>query len=298
MTQITNKYPEFRDNNIKLIRIKMPKNKRTQMKPTFKSKEFEYTVSKFPGGELNVKLPASGIGLNVVTLKGSITSSDSLIELALLVDAIRRVSFNPTISLILPYMPYARQDRVCNTGEALSIKVAADIINSLYLDEVITYDNHSDVATALLDNCTDVPIHKIQSLVDAIKESKYDYIVSPDAGAVKKIQKLAQVVNLPIIKADKVREVSTGEILATEIHTKDIENARVLIVDDICDGGRTFIELARVLRSSNVATVDLYVTHGIFSKGVQVLLDEGIENVITTTSIPKQDTTQLTVLEI
>jgi len=292
---MTNKYPEFRENNIGLTIIKIP---RTQMKPTFKSSEIQYTISKFPGGELNIRVMVGSRKDDYIHLNGSITSSEAIIELVMLVDAIRRCITDTKIILFTPYVPYSRQDRVCNQGEALGIKVIADIINSLNLYQVVTHDNHSDVSTALINNCFNVELHKITSLVDLIHDGIYTHLVSPDAGAIKKIQKLAQRVNLPIIKADKVREVSTGEILATEIHTKYIENARVLIVDDICDGGRTFIELAKVLKASNVATVDLYVTHGIFSKGVQVLLDEGIENVITTTSIPKQDTTQLTVLEI
>ena len=96
-------------------------------------------------------------------------------------------------------------------------------------------------------------------------------VICPDAGAEKRIQKLG----LPYVMATKVRDAKTGNIIATRLFDEDeqgvsrVAGKDTIIVDDICEGGRTFIELAKVLKAHGAATVALYVTHGIFSKGHQ-----------------------------
>jgi ribose-phosphate pyrophosphokinase len=101
-------------------------------------------------------------------------------------------------------------------------------------------------------------------------------LVAPDAGARKRVQTLAkQLGGLPVVFAEKVRDTRTGEIVATSI-VGELPNRNLLVVDDICDGGRTFIELAAALKDKQAAQgldkpLFLYVTHGIFSKGLDVL---------------------------
>ena len=96
-------------------------------------------------------------------------------------------------------------------------------------------------------------------------------LVSPDAGANKKVFEFAKLHGYKrVVRADKVRDVSTGEILSTQVFSEHVGNADFLMLDDICDGGRTFIELARELRKLTTGKIFLYVTHGIFSKGGDV----------------------------
>lgn len=97
-------------------------------------------------------------------------------------------------------------------------------------------------------------------------------LVSPDGGALKKIFKLATPMDLDVVCAEKIRDTKTGKVVRTEVPRQDFEGRNVMIVDDICDGGRTFIELAKVLRQRNVGKVELYVTHGIFSNGMDELM--------------------------
>ena len=198
-------------------------------------------------------------------------------RLLLTIDAIRRVDSDVKINLTIPYFPYARQDRVCNEGEALSVKVMADLINSTHCNKVTIFDPHSDVTPALLNNC-----HSI-SLADIISNSELAQfivqnnlvIVSPDAGAEKKVRSVAKLLSSKdykqeILYASKVRDTQTGNITSTEIHA-DVRNKDLIILDDICDGGKTFIELSQLLQSKGSGKVYLYVTHGIFSKGLDVL---------------------------
>lgn len=238
----------------------------------------------FNGGEESVKITGSLEGLEVVAIEFKRPTSLEIMRLILLVDAIRRITWDIGIVLKLSYVPYARQDRVCNEGEAHSLKVFCELINSLKLVGVFVMDPHSDVVEALLDNCfirrqDDI----LKSLEDRNYFGNYEVLVSPDAGAMKKIFKAAKVLSTyKTISCDKVRDLKTGNIIETIVHdTKGIHGSDCLIVDDICDGGRTFIEIAKVLKEHGAASVGLFVTHGIFSKGLKL---EGIDRIYTTDS--------------
>lgn len=250
-----------------------------------------YNLSKFSGGELNIRI-GDNIGYvyrGGISFIGSIRSSNDIMELLLLKDAISRLHSWDRFALALPYVPYARQDRVCNIGESLSIKVLADLINYMNFGMVLTYDNHSDVSTALLNNCECVHVSTI--LQDYLLEEDYypfdsivDFLISPDAGANKKVSKVSDALSIPMIRADKTRNVETGYIDDVIVYSDELEGKSVMIVDDICDGGRTFIGLAQKLREKGALKVILYVTHGIFSQGTGVLFDNGIDHIITTDS--------------
>jgi ribose-phosphate pyrophosphokinase len=99
------------------------------------------------------------------------------------------------------------------------------------------------------------------------------YLISPDAGSNKKIFDLAKSIGYvgEIIRCDKIRDISTGNIIETIVYKDDLNGMDCLIVDDICDGGRTFIELSKILKQKNCGKVYLVVTHGIFSAGLDVL---------------------------
>lgn len=277
------------------------------MKPNFILTAGEYSIIKFPAGELNVTL-SENTRHNIndfkhkklsVQIQGSILSSDALIELLLLVDAITREGFSSSsIYLFMPYCAYSRQDRVCNDGEAFSLKVFANIINSLNLKEVQTVDNHSDVSTALLNNCKNYDALDMLKISNEIKVTNYNYLVSPDAGANKKVFKIAQYYNIPMIRADKTRDVKTGKIIDTQVFIETIEpEIKLLIVDDICEGGKTFIELAKAIKKIQPnCTIDLYVSHGFFSKGLQDLFDYGINTIYTTNSVVKIENKKLIII--
>lgn len=250
----------------------------------------KFDAFTFSGGEEHVRFQAfTAEGTAKIEIYERLVNSSKVMALLLCVDALKRmVGPRIPIELVIPYFPYARQDRVCVAGEALGVKVMATVINSLGLSKVTTWDVHSDVSTALLNavvNCQqDEILSKFEPLKNLLSKGMVT-LVSPDAGATKKTLKLAQRFDLvpQIIQAQKQRDLRTGAIISTEI-SGDVRDKDVLIVDDICDGGRTFIELAKVLREQGAKTVSLFVTHGIFSKGMQVF-DQLIDHVYTTDSI-------------
>ena len=275
-----------------------------QLTPNFTLSDGTYSVMKFPSGEIQVKLTDDFEELddeafeNEIIIQGSILSSDHFFELAQLVDAIRR-QFTPiSIGLIMPYCAYSRQDRVCNEGEAFSLKVFTNLINSLGFDLIQTWDNHSDVSSALLNNSFNIPVDKL--LTDVTAERYFDFFISPDAGANKKVQSCSKQSNVPMLRADKIRDTATGKILDTILYATPDEllGKRVLIIDDLCANGRTFTELAKAIHLIQPdCIIELYVTHGFFSKGIDPLIESGIHHIYTTGSVCTISHPNLTVLE-
>lgn len=223
---------------------------------------------KFPGGELQIRLPdCCHDDYGNVRVKAKIQSSDDLMALLLVANALNQnKGFYNHISLELPYMPYARQDRACQAGEAFSLQVAAQLINSCKFDSVLVIDPHSLVTPALIDNCS--VLYPVDLLHPSYITDHITHLVSPDAGAEKKVHALGAVFKLPVISAGKVRSVQTGTIIRTQVYGHVPSDSSCLIVDDICDGGATFTALARELKLSGAGSVYLYVTHGIFSKAL------------------------------
>lgn len=234
--------------------------------------EIKFNGFTFPGGEQHVKL---GQDLNgwETWIATRLTHGDSFMRLAVAADAVRRAGGIPCA--FIPYLPYARQDRVMVPGEPFSLGVFATLLNSLKLFRVRIYDPHSDVATAVVNNV---------EVIDSLPFIKFALgglagfaeslcIVSPDAGSLKRIYGLLKRLpehNLPLAVGSKVRDVNTGAIVRQSVDG-DVSGKTCLIVDDIIDGGRTFQDLAALLRERGAERVYLAVSHGIFSQGTKHL---------------------------
>lgn len=247
------------------------------------------TTIQFSGGELHVKVDGCHPG-GAVKLLCRIQSPKDLVELLMTNEVIDRLlptwkRAKPHKKLVIPYFPYARQDRVTEHNVAFSLKVAAKLINDLDFDEVVSCDVHSDVTPALVNNMRVVSqleliTENCRLLEERLRSSYYDAILCPDAGAYKKSNALAMHYNMPLLVAHKVRNVTTGEIEGVYV-PDEVANRQVLIADDICDGGRTFIELAKAAKAKKATNMGLYVTHGIFAKGLEPLA-EFIDEIYTT----------------
>lgn len=229
----------------------------------------------FSGGEEQVRIECSWPQAERIEIVAQLTSSTAVMQLLMAVDAVKRMfAVQPRIELVIPYFPYARQDRVCQPGEALAASVMANIINGLELDQVTVWDAHSDVTGALIHRLQQVQqvdlLARHTDLIEQLQQGQL-CLVAPDAGASKKVRNTAKQLGgeIEVIQAEKMRDVATGDITHTAIFG-DVRGKSVLITDDICDGGRTFIELAKVLRSEGAERVLLFVSHGIFSQGLDV----------------------------
>lgn len=177
-------------------------------------------------------------------------------------------------SLDLPYLPYGRQDKNVNNEATFALHTFAKLINTLGFNGIRIRDAHSDIALKLIDNS--YTYFKTVVLIELTNH--YDTLCFPDKGACDRYSKLFSSHN--IVTGDKVRDQSTGYIKEFTFDG-NVKDRQILIIDDICDGGMTFRILAKDLLENGAEQVDLYVSHGIFSKGLDVLYNDGITNVFT-----------------
>lgn len=187
--------------------------------------------------------------------------------------------------LALPFIPGARQDRLNDTGDQLfTLKSVAKMINDRKFDEVVVVDPHSEVAPALIERC------RVVSAASCLQSynSGLVAVVAPDGGAEKRAAKVAQKLGVPLVHAWKKRDVATGKLSGFGMEAIGIgssfgSSGRLLVVDDICDGGGTFLGVAEKIEERGY-TADLFVTHGIFSQGTEKLLSK-FKHVYTTDSV-------------
>jgi ribose-phosphate pyrophosphokinase len=258
----------------------------------------EFQKFDFPSGcEPHIKLPA--IADEQVKITCRIQNANDLLLLLLTTDALKRSGVK-RLECFIPYLPFARQDRVMVKGEPLSVKVIADLLNTQGFEKVQIYDAHSEVSFALLNNSDAITNH---SFVEEVLKDKNGYlIISPDAGAYKKIFKVCQHLNYKdeIVLCNKTRNVENGNITSVTCAVNDFQGMDLYIIDDICDGGGTFILLADELKKRNCGKVNLIVSHGIFSKGVDALTN--IDHIYTTDSFkdlePNNKLTQIKLCNI
>jgi len=251
-------------------------------------------VSSFPAGESLVRItdPQMICSTSKVSIVWDFKHTKEVFELMLIVDAIRNIKQYISIELLLPYLPYARQDRVCNEGESYSLKVIGDVLNSLKFSEVTVWDVHSKKAFDVVNGLKNQPQKKAFDLVKMKYNIVNPTIVFPDAGAALK----ATDFNCKKIFAEKKRDPLTGKLEGFKILNADDINPDedLYIVDDICDGGGTFIGVANELKKYTTGKIYLYVTHCIASKGFKVF-DNVIDKVYTANAMCEQDEKLLTV---
>ena len=257
--------------------------------------DIKYKISKYPDGQQSISLDLPDTDLHekiTVSITSRLNSFRDLEVIIAANQALREFSYVENVKLNVPYFLGARSDRKFEAGTSNYLKtVICPIINSQNFSRVTVLDPHSDVLEACLNNYHKHDNHRL--VKDALskidnRDGAQDRIclVSPDAGAYKKIFDVAKKFNIEnIITATKVRDIRSGNIIRTEIPTlNQHDDLKYVIIDDICDGGRTFIELAKAIKGSRpTAKVYLVVTHGIFSAGFEQL-NQYFEGIYTTNS--------------
>lgn len=256
--------------------------------------QIQYTIYQYPDGQQSIKISPHTPKMDLehpdgVLIKSRLNNFKDLELIICATQALKNLGAQK-ISLYVPYFLGSRSDRKFEDGSIHYLKqVICPIINSQGYDKVTVLDPHSDVLEACLNNYEKINNFKLvqYALEDIEKDGTQICLVSPDAGAYKKIFDVAKKFRIEnIITATKVRDIQTGEILRTEIPTiNQHDKTHYVIIDDICDGGRTFIELANTMKSSRpTAKISLVVTHGIFSNGFYEL-SKYFEKIYTTNSI-------------
>lgn len=244
----------------------------------------KYKISKFPDGQQTIDIDY--MPTSVIEIRSRFNSFKDLELIICATQALRNMGATD-ISLYVPYFLGSRSDRKFQDGGINYLKqVVCPIINSQNFEKVVVMDPHSDVLEACINN-----FHKRDNsyiVTEAILNCNIGDIalVSPDAGALKKIYDIAEMFNIDnVTTASKIRDIKTGNIIRTELPEIKLDGIEsVIIVDDICDGGRTFVELAKEIRKQTHKPIYLVVTHGIFSAGLG-LLSEYFDKIYCTNSV-------------
>ena len=222
----------------------------------------------FPGGEPHVKLTPEVPGMKVVSVDARLRDFEDVGYLMVLVDALGRIGVDLD-RLMVPYFPGSRQDRF--QGGPLTAAVYADIFKGLGFNSIWTLDPHSSVCTALSG------AYQMAANWAEINGRGYDIVVAPDAGAQHRTAEFAREYGIAETRQGlKHRDPKTGELSGFELLGDGYDGpCKIAVADDICDGGGTFLPLADLItKKFPKAYVDLVVTHGIFSKGTDVLFDK------------------------
>ncbi|MCJ1715561.1 phosphoribosyltransferase family protein [Curtobacterium sp. VKM Ac-2922] len=248
----------------------------TTVAPTF-------STMRFPAGESHVKVAvehdAPADLTEIATLRG--TDGNDLLMLGMWADAVRQRG-SRSVALV-PYLPGARQDR----GLPFGAKVYADVLNGFHLDQVIAFDPHSPVIVGLVDNLTVVTSEQVvRDAVLDVDGDAYTGIIAPDKGAVARATAVAETCGLPLFRAEKHRNPDTGKLDGFTCEPLPADG-RFLVVDDICDGGGTFMGLAGSTGLPK-ERLGLWVSHGVFSGRAPQLADHFGE-IVTTDSYPAQN---------
>ncbi len=243
----------------------------------------------FPDGQPHIKIDMPSINglsksepLRILT---RISNTNDLLLLLFAKNTLDYLEFE-RIELHISYLLAARMDRVMLQGEPFSLKVVASILNLANFKKIKIFDPHSEVSTALIDRSYAVTNHQLvkDSLDHYFQHNSFGSfcLVSPDAGALKKIHKLAQELGIDnVVECMKERDLKTGALTNFQTTVDDLSGQICFLVDDICDGGGTFAGTAKMLKEKGAAKVILIVSHGIFSKGIKI---EFVDDIYTTDS--------------
>jgi ribose-phosphate pyrophosphokinase len=249
-----------------------------------------FKVSSFPDGQHSFELLTRPLETEALIISRMNSFED--VEIIICANRALRNAGVEKVNLYTPYFLGARSDRRFSPLGINYVKeVIAPIINAQNFNKVYILDPHSDVIEACINNFVKVDSkHFIKAALIQIDNKlgaqERVHLISPDAGALKKVFDIASFFKISnIATASKVRNINTGQIVRTELPTMNLDGIEhFVIIDDICDGGRTFIELAKEIKKQTNKPVYLIVTHGIFSAGFTEL-EKYFTKVFTTNSI-------------
>lgn len=247
------------------------------------------TVQRFSDGEVNVEILENVSGKHALIIQSTCPpSSDTLMELMMMADALRRAAASKIIAIV-PYLGYARQDRLMSPGVPISAKVVADMLTGVGINQLLTVDLHSDRIQGFFN----IPVDNLSATSIFLQDFKQRYarpgqlvVVSPDIGGVLRAR----------VMATKLHDARVVMIVKSRTHSHQIEimdvigevsGCHCLIVDDIVDSAATICLAAQTLKAKGAISVVAYCTHPVLSGfAVSRIEDSGIDEVMVSDSIP------------
>nr|WP_033230230.1 ribose-phosphate pyrophosphokinase [Microbulbifer agarilyticus] len=250
----------------------------------------EAVVKRFSDGEIAVEITDNVRGRDVFVVQSTCQPTNrNIMELILLVDALRRASAG-RITAVVPYFGYARQDRrVRSQRVPISAKVVADMMVSVGIDRVLTVDLHAEQIQGFFD----VPVDNVYGssvLLDDIERQKYEdlVVVSPDIGGVVRARAVAKSLDCELAIIDKRRPAANVAEVMNIIG--EVSGRTCLLVDDMVDTAGTLCNAAKALKDHGAKKVVAYCTHPVLSgKAIDNLNNSVMDELVVTDSIPLGD---------
>lgn len=248
------------------------------------------SVAQFSDGEIAVELNVNVRGRDVFVVQPTCApTNDNLMELIVMVDALRRASAG-RITAVVPYFGYARQDRRVRSARVpITAKVVADMMVGVGVDRVLTVDLHAEQIQGFFD----VPVDNVYGspvLLEDIEQQKFEnlIVVSPDIGGVVRARAVAKQLGIDLAIIDKRRpRANVAEVMHI---IGEIEGRTCLLVDDMVDTAGTLCSAAKALKEHGAKRVVAYATHPVLSgKAVENLNNSVLDELVVTDSIPLSD---------
>ncbi len=256
----------------------------------------------FPDKEKRIRIEEKIVDEDVVIIQSTSSPADtSYMELFFLIDAAKR-SGARSITVVIPYMGYQRQDHVFRSGEAVSLQVVIETLERLGVTKVIAMDLHS-IKIPEFFKIPHVHLSAIPLFAEIIKKeykNENSIIVSPDMGGIRRIEQLSQLLdNLPTSQVNKNRNLETGDVSAENLSGEDVNGKAVFMLDDMMATGKTLIEATKLVITRGASRVVVFATHPILSHNASSELDRSeIEKIYTTDSIYTPEEKKFSKLEI
>ena len=258
-----------------------------------KTKLVNSSIRKFADGEIYVEINENIRG-NSIFIVQSISSpaNDNLMELLLCIDALKRSSAK-SITAVIPYFGYARQDRKVVPRTSISAKLVSNLITKAGADRVVTVDLHAGQIQGFfdipVDNLFATPIFA-RHVRKKIKSKKI-ICVAPDVGGTERARALGKLLNVGLAIVDKRRPKPGSSQVMNVIG--DVKNKTCIIVDDIIDSGGTIVNAAKALKQRGAKEVYVYITHGVLSgDAVKKIKNSVIKNLVITDTIDNGEKTK------
>ena len=251
-----------------------------------KEKIIDVTVTKFADQEVFVEINENVRGKNIFIIQStSMPANDHLMELLITIDALKRASAQ-TVTAVIPYFGYARQDRKVGPRTPISAKLVADILTTAGIDRLLTLDLHAGQIQGFFD----IPVDNLYAAPVITKDIKKNYqnkdivVISPDVGGVVRARGIAKRIDGDLAIVDKRRDKANVSEVMNIIG--DINGRDCIIVDDIVDTAGTLCNAAEALINSGAKSVSAYITHGVLSgPAVERIRNSKLDELVITDSI-------------
>ena len=236
-----------------------------QISKELKVEVIDVSVTKFSDQEVFVEINENIRGKNIFVIQStSMPANDNIMELLITIDALKRASAN-TVTAVIPYFGYARQDRKVGPRTPISAKLVADILTTAGIDRLLTIDLHAGQIQGFFD----IPVDNLYAAPVITKDILDNYknkdlvIISPDVGGVVRARGIAKRINGDLAIVDKRRDKANESEVMNIIG--NIKGRDCIIVDDIVDTAGTLCNAAEALIESGAKSVSAYITHGVLS---------------------------------